>query len=126
MKHRNIPQLASLILGDITLVLWLSLPTLLLIELLKPGFVSDLLDITGLALVAVFIGSVYLLTHEKIKEPALFQYWYTGVWIVCDILLLLVLLALQPRHLLLVLVVLVATITISISIFFLYDRRHHN
>lgn len=126
MKHRNTSQSASLIFGDIALVLWLSLPTLLLLELLAPGFVSDLLDITGLAIAAIFIGIVYLLTQSKTKELASFQYWYPGVWIVFDILLLLVLLALQPRHLLLVLVVLVATITFSVSIYFLYDRRRRN
>ena len=143
MKHRILAQsAATLLLGDIALVAWLSLPTMLLVELLQPGFVSDLFDITGLAIAAIFVGIVHLLTHAPVptsrswtvqgftqgttNELVPFQYWYAGVWIVFDILLLLVLLALQPRHLLLVLVVLVATIMISISIFFLYDRRRYN
>lgn len=125
-QSRSTERYGALLLGDIALVVWLSLPTLLLIELLEPGFVSNLLDITSLAIVAIFIGIVYLCTQSKTRELASFQYWYTGACIVFDSILLLVLMALQPRHLLLVLVVLVATILFSISIFFLYDRRRHH
>jgi len=76
----KLPAVANDFLGDFVGLAWLTYLTSLLLELFKPGLISNFFDLNLLLVICLGGLAVLLLFGRPSYRPTTWQKWLTGFW----------------------------------------------